>query len=657
MSKDELIKKLTLDVKNAQAGLQQTNAKVDELDKSLAKTGKTGKKSTMDIYAGYMLVKEAATMVISTVMKFVKASAAQEDELRKVNFMFGDQADRVIGLSNRLQRLTGVGDNTTQRMAVMAKTMGATNDNIEEIIKGAIGLEKALGVDANSAVKMLTMAIQENDYTLLNRYIPALRVAETETEKAAILNDTLAKSYALAEDRMKGVAGTMETMANTYQDGLEQVGKEINKTFGIGKDSAINGMLQTTFDVTTAMIQYFRNIGENIGIFVLNATEHFTIFGKVTGKIALGVYDTFFNSIKGLGDDLSNYWNGDWEKVGDGMTNAFMESFNKMTAEIKNEIDSGVFLEYIELTKDMGQEVIENNEALVSSEEEKAAAVKYSAQVTEEATARAIEITQKQIEAVQELSDTIKTEAVDVSEHLKVTGTDWAIWAVNNYSEHASAIIGIGQALAQTQLNLINNRYNEEKAALEQKYHDEIISKEQYEKELSKIDKKKAEEEKKAKMQQKAWSVAESVMNTAVAVTKALPNIPLSVLIGLLGAAQVTKIATQEFADGGIPAEEDLMLYNKRGQFTGKTMSSKEYITPADTTANPASQAHLNAALVASGRQPYFQGAGVAGQIDGSGLGSPTFEIKNELIGDKIMTMVTQKQNEYSRAGGNLESL
>ncbi len=46
--------------------------------------------------------------------------------------------------------------------------------------------------------------------------------------------------------------------------------------------------------------------------------------------------------------------------------------------------------------------------------------------------------------------------------------------------------------------------------------------------------------------------IAQSISNTALAVTEALPNIPLAILIGALGAAEVATIAAQPFAKGGI---------------------------------------------------------------------------------------------------------
>jgi hypothetical protein len=69
-----------------------------------------------------------------------------------------------------------------------------------------------------------------------------------------------------------------------------------------------------------------------------------------------------------------------------------------------------------------------------------------------------------------------------------------------------------------------------------------------------KLDQKKAELARKQFRRQQALNIAQAVMDTASAVAQALPNIPLSIAVGALGAAQVAGIAAQQppaFEKGG----------------------------------------------------------------------------------------------------------
>ena len=76
---------------------------------------------------------------------------------------------------------------------------------------------------------------------------------------------------------------------------------------------------------------------------------------------------------------------------------------------------------------------------------------------------------------------------------------------------------------------------------------------------------------------QRAADIIQGIINTALAVVKALPNIPLSIAAGVAGAASIAVIASQpvpEFAKG---------RYNVTGAQTGKEYNNIPYTGPAVT--------------------------------------------------------------------------
>jgi len=79
------------------------------------------------------------------------------------------------------------------------------------------------------------------------------------------------------------------------------------------------------------------------------------------------------------------------------------------------------------------------------------------------------------------------------------------------------------------------------------------------------LDRKKAEIERKAAQRRKLMALAEAAINTAVAITKAAPNIPLMILAAASGAIQVGVIASQKFAAGTRDAPGGLALVGERG--------------------------------------------------------------------------------------------
>jgi hypothetical protein len=111
-----------------------------------------------------------------------------------------------------------------------------------------------------------------------------------------------------------------------------------------------------------------------------------------------------------------------------------------------------------------------------------------------------------------------------------------------------------------------------------------VISEEEYAKRKLDIDKETNEEERKMKRKQaesdKLAQMFQTVINTASAVVEALPNIPLSVIVGTLGAVQLGLIAATpvpEFAKGGFvpdgPSHADngiKLVHGRTGRIIGE---------------------------------------------------------------------------------------
>lgn len=79
------------------------------------------------------------------------------------------------------------------------------------------------------------------------------------------------------------------------------------------------------------------------------------------------------------------------------------------------------------------------------------------------------------------------------------------------------------------------------------------------------LDKKREALEKKAGNRKKLLALAEAAINTAVGITKAIPNIPLMVAAAAAGAIQIGVIASQKFAAGTRDAPGGLALVGERG--------------------------------------------------------------------------------------------
>lgn len=114
---------------------------------------------------------------------------------------------------------------------------------------------------------------------------------------------------------------------------------------------------------------------------------------------------------------------------------------------------------------------------------------------------------------------------------------------------------------------------NRKKELLNKQLNAGKISQEQYNARTSQLDadleKKKTEIAKKQAKRDKAQSIFSAIISTAAAIAQALPNIPLSIIAGIMGAAQIAVIVSQplpEYAKGGLTDGAKMYIAGEAGQ-------------------------------------------------------------------------------------------
>ena len=129
------------------------------------------------------------------------------------------------------------------------------------------------------------------------------------------------------------------------------------------------------------------------------------------------------------------------------------------------------------------------------------------------------------------------------------------------------------QANKEKELQEYERSCNRKKELLNKQLNAGKISQEQYNARTSQLDadleKKKTEIAKKQAKRDKAQSIFSAIISTAAAIAQALPNIPLSIIAGIMGAAQIAVIASQplpEYAKGGLTDGAKMYIAGEAGQ-------------------------------------------------------------------------------------------
>jgi len=131
--------------------------------------------------------------------------------------------NRFRAFAASIQQVTIYGDEEVLALMQLQKSLGVTADKLEEAAKQAIGLATATGRDIRSMAMYIALA-QQGEFTMLRRYIPALRATTDETEQLEIITKVCAEGFKLAEERAKTASGGLRQMWNALGDVAEKIG-------------------------------------------------------------------------------------------------------------------------------------------------------------------------------------------------------------------------------------------------------------------------------------------------------------------------------------------------------------------------------------------------------------------------------------------------
>ena len=269
----------------------KTAKAIADLKKTQKATNNTAKSAASLVKSLLPIAGAAAgiTMLARGALDAEKAFFAQEKAVALLNASllatgeFSESTSRDIqDFASGLQSLTTVGDEATIQLVQYAISAGLTADQSKKAAQDAIGLSKAFGVDLQAAIKATTNAEQGN-YDMLNRYLPAVKNAKDETEKAAIAQEQLKNAFNLATAEAETGSGTQQQYKNAIGDTQEAIGELVS--------SALTPLRRDLADTVTE----FNNSSE--------AQERFR---DAAGDIAsiVGGFIAFKDAIFGIKDNI-----------------------------------------------------------------------------------------------------------------------------------------------------------------------------------------------------------------------------------------------------------------------------------------------------------------------------------------------------------------
>ena len=187
-------------------------------------------------------------------------------------------------LANEISQVTTASKGEVREVILAGMQHGLSAEKSAQYTRSAMGLAKALGMDAKTA--MTELIKQSNGMrSALDKQIPALAGAKTQTEKLAIINR-------LAAQGMEQMFGE----GQTTKGGIEQLSKSVGALYGqFGElflpivNQVVKGM-QGLLDWVQQVVSTFKQFG-----FVGGET-----LGSVSGAVS------------GLGETAGSVFSHDW---------------------------------------------------------------------------------------------------------------------------------------------------------------------------------------------------------------------------------------------------------------------------------------------------------------------------------------------------------
>lgn len=245
------------------------------------------------------------------------------------------------------------------------------------------------------------------------------------------------------------------------------------------------------------------------------------------------------------------------------VNDAKIESTSKTNAEILKDLEARI-LEQTNDLKQAGKTDIEIEAATQQAKIDLATETNKQIQLDNTKTIAEKKLAEEQFQA-QMIELNASSNATQIEQDAKAEEEKKALKqaSIDALTQLTNDAFAIAQNQIASDLEETKTSYNEKQTALANQLEQGLISQQQFESKKAVLDRQQRDAErelnKKAFNTNKNAQRINAIIATAVSVAESLPNIPLSIIAGLLGAAQIAVIESQPtpaFADSGLTGKK-----------------------------------------------------------------------------------------------------
>lgn len=232
----------------------------------------------------FMALKQAGEMVGAAIgvvtdqfSKAIEEASKMEDTHRKLALAYlstgeytKEAFEATVKWSDEIERATGMEGEAVLKLVSLAKNYGLTADKSKEAAEAAVNLAAAMGTDADTAIRQLSMTLQGNAGRLA-RMVPELaNLTEAQLRSGAAIDIVKQKYVGFAEAASNTFSGAMTKMHTQIGNVYESFGKMIVQNPAV--ISAINAIADGAANLAEKILElsnWFLNNIETIKSYAL----------------------------------------------------------------------------------------------------------------------------------------------------------------------------------------------------------------------------------------------------------------------------------------------------------------------------------------------------------------------------------------------------
>jgi hypothetical protein len=274
----------------------ELNAEVSKASKEVSKFADDANKAIDGVSSAFNALAAVAVAALGAIgfKKLIDAAIESENSILKLNTSLAltgeltpETSQKFQNFAAEMQKTSSASEETILSLVALSKSMGATNEQTEKVIKAAADMSAVTGDSLESSVEKLNKTLG-GSIGLLGKTEPAVRGLTEEQLRAGAAIDKVAEKYkGAAESLTNNFGGSLHQVKNSVGEVGESLGKLVT-----GSPVVIGAMktLASIFDGLAAFIDKNRDkINDLVGNAIKSLVDAIPYVVKGFGLIAGGV--------------------------------------------------------------------------------------------------------------------------------------------------------------------------------------------------------------------------------------------------------------------------------------------------------------------------------------------------------------------------------